>query len=570
MTDLTNKVLVLGSDMRSFLTVIRSLGRAGKDVHVAWCARTSLAKTSKYVARVHEVVRPPASNWTTEFLELLRNEQFDLIVPCNDPSILPLHEQRDLFSSYPICLVKEQTFDIVMDKVAVNEIAAKAGMRLPKEVVLRSMNEVEEFQVLRPPYALKPTQSYTARHLAQKNHVAIVADYQTASIQVAKMLERTPVAVQEYFSGQGVGVEFLAKEGKILTAFQHLRLHEPLKGGGSSYRKSCSLNPELLAETTSLVESLNYTGVGMAEFRYNFQSNDWIFVELNSRFWGSLPLAVACGVDFPLFLYEMHCQNRQSFPDHYRLNTACRNWMMDLQWLQETLATNGTNLRRQFGLVWQLFKELRFPLMLRESCDTITRDDRSPGVNEIREAIQEIPQKFRRKTFRNKANSLAYRQRTQSQVDQIMKDASHVLFVCKGNICRSPFAEQYARAKMPHLARIDSCGYYPISDRPSPKNAVLAAADFDVDLSPHSSAVISPKAVQQAEIIFVFDFENFHTVQKQFRQAKAKTFLLSSAEESLPTELVDPYGGTLDDFRAIYTEIASAVDSLATFCEATS
>ena len=568
MTDLTNKVLVLGSDMRSFLTVIRSLGRAGKEVHVAWCTRTSLAKTSKYVARVHNVVRPPAGNWTKEFLELLRSEQFDLIIPCNDPSILPLHEQRELFSSYPICLVEEQIFDTVMDKVAINEIAAKAGLRLPKEVVLRSANEVKEFRNLRPPYVLKPTQSYTTKHLGQKNHVAIVTNYQNASTQVAKMLERTPVAVQEYFSGEGVGVEFLAKDGKILTAFQHLRLHEPPKGGGSSYRKSCSLNPQLLAETTSLVESLGYTGVGMAEFRYNFESNDWIFVEFNSRFWGSLPLAVACGADFPLFLYQMHCQNCQKFPENYRVNVACRNWMMDLQWLQKTLATNGTNLRRQWGLVWQLFKELRFPLRLRESSDTLARDDRSPGVNEIREAIQEIPQKIRRKMFRNKVNSTAYRQRTLRQVHQKTKNARKVLFVCKGNICRSPFAEQYAREKLPHLARIDSCGYYPVSNRPSPKNAVLAASDFDVDLSPHRSAEISSNAVEQAEVIFVFDFENFHTVQKQFPQAKAKTFLLSSAQESLPTEIVDPYGGTVDDFRAIYREISSAVDSLATSCKA--
>ena len=570
MTDLSNKVLVLGSDMRSFLTVIRSLGRAGKEVHVAWCARTSLAKTSKYVARVHEVVRPPASNWTTEFLELLRNEQFDLIVPCNDPSILPLHEQRELFSSYPICLVKEQNFDTVMDKVAVNEIAAKAGLRLPKEVVLRSLDEADKISQLRSPYVIKPTRSYTSSHLSRKNHVAIVADFQAASIQVAKMIDRTPVAVQEYFSGQGVGVEFLAKDGKILTTFQHLRLHEPPKGGGSSYRKSCSLNPQLLAETTSLVKSLGYSGVGMAEFRYNSESNDWVFVELNSRFWGSLPLAVACGADFPLFLYEMQCQNRQEFPKNYRVNATCRNWMMDLQWLMKTLATNGINLRRQCGLVWQLFKELRFPLMLRESCDTITRDDRSPGISEIREAIQEFPQKIRRKFFRNKANSTAYRQRRYKQVHERMNKASHVLFVCKGNICRSPFAEQYAREKLTHLARIESCGYYPISDRSSPKNAVLAAAEFDVDLSPHSSAVISPKSVQQAELIFVFDFENFHTVQKQFPQAKTKTFLLSSAEESLSAEIVDPYGGTVDDFRAIYTEIASAVDSLATFCVASS
>jgi len=570
MTDLSNKVLVLGSDMRSFLTVVRSLGRAGKEVHVAWCARSSQAKTSKYVAQVHNVVRPPAGSWTTEFLELLRTEQFDLIVPCNDPSILPLHEHRQLFAPYPIYLIEEPIFETVMDKAAVNEIAAKAGLRLPVEVTLRSVDEVEKIRQLRSPYVLKPTQSYTANHLSGKNRVAIVDDYQSASSQVTKMLQRTPVAVQEYFEGQGVGVEFLAKDGKILTAFQHLRLHEPPNGGGSSYRKSCSLDPQLLAATTSLIQSLGYSGVGMAEFRYHFKSNDWIFVELNSRFWGSLPLAVACGADFPLFLYDLCCHDRQDFPDNYRLNSVCRNWIMDIDWLRKTLAANGKNPRRQLSLAWQLFKELRFPFMLRESCDTITSDDRSPGVREIQEAFQEIPRKFRRKMFQSKVHSLSYRQRTSRLLHQKIKNTCSVLFVCKGNICRSPFAEQYARAKIKQWTGIDSCGYFPKSDRPSPENAVRASQKFDVDLSSHCSAEISSVAVDQADVIFVFDFENYHTVQQQFPQAKAKTFLLSSVQESSSAEIVDPYGGSVDEFQSIYSEIASAIDSLAISCKATS
>jgi len=243
--------------------------------------------------------------------------------------------------------------------------------------------------------------------------------------------------------------------------------------------------------------------------------------------------------------------------------------MMDIQWLRKTLAANGMNPRRQLGLAWQLFKELRFPLMVRESCDTITKDDRSPGIHEIREALQEIPRRIQKKSFQRKVHSISFRQRTNRLVQQKLKKANRVLFVCKGNICRSPFAEQYARAKLKHFEYLDSCGYYPKSNRPSPENAVLAALDFDVKLSSHRSAEISPNAVNQADLIFVFDLENFHTVQKQFPQAKAKTFLLSSIQENSSPEIVDPYGGSVDHFRAIYLQIASALDSLAIACKAT-
>ena len=50
---------------------------------------------------------------------------------------------------------------------------------------------------------------------------------------------------------------------------------------------------------------LRYTGLIMVEFRINVETDDWALIETNGRFWGSLPLAVAAGVDFPRYLYEM-------------------------------------------------------------------------------------------------------------------------------------------------------------------------------------------------------------------------------------------------------------------------
>ena len=564
MTKQTSKVLVLGSDTRSFLTVIRSLGRAGKEVHVAWCSRNSLAKTSRYVSQVHDLDRPPASSWLSQFRELLGREQFNLVIPCNDPSILPLHQQREALSDYPIYLVNADIFDTVMDKAAVNEIAAEVGLKLPAEVVVRSMGDIDRIEQLRPPYVLKPTQSFTAGRLSSKNHVLIVQDLSSARRQVEAILDRTSVAVQEYFEGHGVGVEFLAKDGEILMSFQHRRLHEPPDGGGSSYRKSCKVDPQLGDATTALVKSLGYSGVGMAEYRYDFKRNDWIFVELNSRFWGSLPLAVACGANFPLYLYDLLCDGRRDFPRDYKVNRTARNWMMDVRWLGKTVAANGMNLPGQLGLAWQLVAELRYALTLRESCDAIAWDDTAPGVNEIKEALLEIPQKIKRKVFRIKAGVVGFRNWTRRRLQKKLQTASTLMFVCKGNICRSPFAERYLLGKTNQFKRLDSCGYFPKSGRPSPENAAIAASQFGVELSPHRSAEISAAALESSDVIFVFDYENYHTVRSQFPRAKSKVFLLSWINEESPGEIEDPYGGSVEDFKLTYDRIGNALDSLVT------
>ena len=52
------KVLVLGDDDRSFLTVIRSLGRKNICVHVGWCPSASFALHSKYIKKIHERMSP--------------------------------------------------------------------------------------------------------------------------------------------------------------------------------------------------------------------------------------------------------------------------------------------------------------------------------------------------------------------------------------------------------------------------------------------------------------------------------------------------------------------------------
>ncbi len=115
------------------------------------------------------------------------------------------------------------------------------------------------------------------------------------------LLEQGDVSVQENFIGMGVGVELLAARGELLFAFQHVRVHEPIMG--SSYRKSVPLDPKLLEASTKLLKALNYTGVAMVEFKVNFKTGAWVFIEINARFWGSLPLAVAAEADFPYYLY---------------------------------------------------------------------------------------------------------------------------------------------------------------------------------------------------------------------------------------------------------------------------
>ena len=97
------RVLVIGDDMRIFLTLVRSLGRAGKEVHAAPFNWQSPALRSKYISAVHYFPRysdDPAA-WQASVLDVLRSHSFDLVVPCCDPE----RYGRDFgLQDHPSCL----------------------------------------------------------------------------------------------------------------------------------------------------------------------------------------------------------------------------------------------------------------------------------------------------------------------------------------------------------------------------------------------------------------------------------------------------------------------------------
>ena len=92
----TGKVLVLGQGARSFLSVIRSLGRKGLCVHVGWCPADSSALCSKYIDKIHRIpaYKLEDDSWKKALISILKHERCDLVIPCNDQCLIPLKKHR--------------------------------------------------------------------------------------------------------------------------------------------------------------------------------------------------------------------------------------------------------------------------------------------------------------------------------------------------------------------------------------------------------------------------------------------------------------------------------------------
>lgn len=558
------KVLVLGTDFknyRSCLTVIRSLGRKGLKVHLAWNSIDDIARHSKYVAAIHEIpaYSPDNSFWKTKLIELITREQFDFVVPCNEQSSAPLEANRRDFEKFPsVYLLNKEAYEIAFDKFKSNHLAKSLGIALPREKRVSDLAEmddiVNEFQF---PIVLKPSVSFNLESLNRKNYVYKAYSPKELKTSLRHLLKNGDVLIQENFLGTGVGIEFIADKGELLFAFQHIRLHEPLMGGGSSYRKSAPCHPELLEASRKLIKALNYTGVGMAEFKFNFAAGKWIFLEVNGRFWGSIPLAVSAGADFPYFLYQLKVENKREFPQKYRTNLYVRNTIRDFIWIIENASVDKSDLSRNTLPNTQVAKELLRFATFREKNDTWSMDDLKPGMLELKRltniAIDKLKQAFL--TY----SPLRYLRSFKAR--HAFRKAKSVLIVCFGNIYRSPFAERYAKSRLPDSITIESAGYFPKSGRRCHQRAVDIAAEFGIDMADHSSKIIDEKMVQEADLILTFDQENRRTLVDMFPSTRHKIHYLGLLLYKGPVVIDDPVEGNLYTVRNTYRAIKNAIDS---------
>lgn len=560
------KVLVLGDGMRAPLTVIRSLGRYGLEVHLAWCDPESPITRSRYLARHHAISEfaPSAPAWRDEFDSLCRRERFDLVIPCTDSAVMLLQlffRASDLAPS--IYLLSDRAFRVTFDKLETLTFVDPLAIRTPPWRPVRS--EADLRAAARDygfPLVLKPISSFALEKSPARRGVTIVFSEDDLATARLNRPEGEPVIAQAFFAGRGVGVEVLAQDGTILVALQHERVHEAPLGGDSSYRRTTAPDPELLAAARAIVAELRYTGVLMVEFKRNAATADWVFIETNGRFWGSLPLAVAAGADFPKYLYQMLVEGRTTFPQAYRLGLYGRNHVLDAVWFRKNWSADRRDPKLCTTPLLQTALELRHLFLLNEANDAFVADDPAPAMVELRELLA---RRLGRTGTQLYARILAlplytawHRRRLRKQ----LANALSVAFICKGNIYRSPFAAECLRArKLPDLT-VRSAGYLPLPGRPTPERAQRAALAYGVQLDAHRSVVVDAELINRSDIVLVFDAETYLWMARRFRRARYKIFLLGVLLDSRRAVIADPYAQDNQALEACYRTIAASVAAL--------
>lgn len=137
-----------------------------------------------------------------------------------------------------------------------------------------------------------------------------------------------------------------------------------------------------------------------------------------------------------------------------------------------------------------------------------------------------------------------------------------VLFVCTGNTCRSPMAEQIFNEQARDLsAHASSAGLNAKPGSPINPQAADALTHLGYSTKEHRSTLVSTEAVEEADVILTFTENQKNELGQRFPAAIEKVFTISeyaNGGSGLSVDLSDPYGKSAE----VYEETAETIDSL--------
>ena len=150
---------------------------------------------------------------------------------------------------------------------------------------------------------------------------------------------------------------------------------------------------------------------------------------------------------------------------------------------------------------------------------------------------------------------------------EIRKTKFIVVFVCTGNICRSPMGEGILKAmvektKFNDIFSIQSAGTLNLGPVHAHDFSLKVADDNEIDLSAHRARQISEQIVDEASIIFCLAMDHLQYLRKNYPNYRHKFQLLKDWKRDNPLavpSIADPIGHELKFFEKTYSEIYTEI-----------
>ena len=331
------EVLVTDGHTRAALAITRSLGSLGHSVRVGAPHQNSIAGTSRFCSGEHRTPSPASGIRASAraLVRLIRDLRPDVVLGVTDSTLAVLHSVSGEIGETVLPPPNADAYLRASDKVLLVETCRRAGVRVPEGVIVLPGAAFPEDAVadLGTPVVVRPALSWRPH---QDRWIRGPVTIEPGARAVRERMSSDPALafpflVQRRVDGEGCGLFVLALDGSLLRVFAHRRLREkPPSGGVSTLCEAVAPPDDLVDAARRWAQLSRWSGIAMLEFKRERGSGHPYLLEVNARPWGSMALAAAAGVDFPLDLLSLVTSGRVPEGNGYAAGVRMRWWWGDV------------------------------------------------------------------------------------------------------------------------------------------------------------------------------------------------------------------------------------------------
>ncbi|RLG16991.1 hypothetical protein DRN75_04285 [Nanoarchaeota archaeon] len=287
-------VFVTNTDYKHGLAAVRALGAEGVAVYCGSSRRFNPSALSRYCKKAFYY--RDEKSFVSVVSDAVNKYNIEVLLPVGYNENIWVSKHKDEFNTRTL-ISDYKLVSSVANKDKLYTLAKKHKIPIPRTLIVRDVSKTNISKLKYPVVVKSAVEGSPIK-------VSYAWDEQMLRTVLKQRLSYGPQIIQEYVRGPTYGFFSIAKDGKVLVYFQHKRLREFPSTGGVSSKAMSVYSPDLETVSKRFLRRLNWTGVSMLEFKYDEDSEEFKLIEMNPKFWGSLDLAITCGVNFPYLAYR--------------------------------------------------------------------------------------------------------------------------------------------------------------------------------------------------------------------------------------------------------------------------
>ncbi|MFB6074938.1 MAG: carboxylate--amine ligase [Haloarculaceae archaeon] len=378
----------------SSTAAVRSLGRAGVETVVAASDENAPALRSQYCDESVVVPDPTTDleGYAAALQDLARRPAVGTILPFREPDVYALARSKaDFADSVGTPWPDLSTLRKVQDRDRLFAAARRAGVDTPETGLADDWEDWDRPAVVKPRYTMCVPEYDDQFRTPSVQRSSTQYLPPEADPDLAGLIEEfghVPL-VQSYVPTTDEYALFAQYDhGEAVATFQHRQIRGwKYAGGPSAYRESVAI-PELERAGVALLDELDWHGVAMVEFLRHPDTGRFELMEVNPRFWSSLPFTVQAGVDFPRRYWAQATGTALPTDPDYAVDIGGHLLWGELLHLHSVLAEEYPLVerpsfpRRALEIAASLARERRF--------DYLSRDDPRPFLRDLRNNLSAV------------------------------------------------------------------------------------------------------------------------------------------------------------------------------------